>query len=98
MVEGGIQLYKNFTRPKHSHIALPDAPVGFKWPRKVAKSMTKTTIQSTTVSSQVAALQVPPEPFKDHPSTRGRLTGPTNKPQEKHTGELQPPIHAWTIS
>ena len=30
--------------------------------------------------------------------TRGRLTGPTNKPQEKQTGELQPPIHAWTIS
>ena len=56
-------------------------------PQKVAKSMTKTTIQSPDGSSQVAAFQVPPEPFKDHPSTRGCLTGPRNKPQEKQTGE-----------
>ena len=40
------------------------------------------------VSGQVAAFQIPPEPFKDHLSTRGRLTGPINKPQEKQAGEL----------
>ena len=31
-----------------------------------------------------ASFEVPPEPFKDHPSTCGRLR---NKPQEKQTVE-----------
>ena len=31
------------------------------------------------VSSQVAAFQVPPEPFKDHPGTRGRQKQATGK-------------------
>ena len=55
-------------------------------PQNVAKSMTKTVIQSSAGSSQVTTFEVPPEPFKDHPSTRECLTGPRNKSQEKQTG------------
>ena len=37
---------------------------------------------------QVATFQVPPVPFKDYPSTRGRLTGPRDKPQESRLKNL----------
>ena len=57
-------------------------------PQKVAKSITRQLSSLRMVSSQMTAFQVPPEPFKDHPRTCGRLIGPRNKPQEKQTGEL----------
>ena len=35
------------------------------------------------IYSRLAACALEMEPFKDHPSTRGRLTGLRNKPQQK---------------
>ena len=55
--------------------------------QNIAKSMTKTVIQSSAgLQLGGYTFDVRPEPFKDHPSTHGRLTGPRNKPQEKQTG------------
>ena len=39
------------------------------------------------IYSRLAAYPLEMEPFKDHPSTRGRLTGLRNKPQQKQLGQ-----------
>ena len=65
---------------------LPLRLLRLQMPQKVAKSMTKTTIQSPDGFQPGATFQVAPKLFKDHPSTRGRLTGPRNKLQENQTG------------
>ena len=39
------------------------------------------------IYGRLAAYPLEMEPFKDHPSTRGRLTGLRNKPQQKQLGQ-----------
>ena len=49
----------------------------------VAKSWSNSPASCVAIYSQLAACPVEMELFEDHPSTRGRLTGLRNKPQQK---------------
>ena len=55
--------------------------------QNVAKSMANVTSQSCGDLQPAVCLSRRYGPFKDHPSTRGRMTRSRNQPQEKQTEE-----------
>ena len=81
--------------PQSGGLQLSSAFFRVKWPTRrphctqtVTKQLNPWPISSTShvvISSKVVACTSQPVAFNGHPSTRGRLTGLRNKPQQKQT-------------
>ena len=103
-VEGGGWWGATKWRVKANHncqqwkTAQNEAPLSCKYPKMQLNQWPTPWDSRVKTPSRLTAHPWPAEPFKDHPSIRGRLTRHRNKPRQKQTKDPLTPILAQRVS